>query len=72
MQTIYLVMSVVSILEISIAQQQIGAGLGSKIMKRLIELSALEGAACIKADVFIENKRALKFLEALGAGFGAG
>eukprot|EP00438_Fugacium_kawagutii_P015504 Skav201352 [mRNA] locus=scaffold2643:75342:92343:+ [translate_table: standard] len=40
-------------------------GLGSKIMKRLIELSSLEGAACIKADVFIENKRALKFLEAV-------
>ena len=33
-------------------------------MKRLIELSAMEGAACIKADVFSENKRALRFLEA--------
>ena len=40
------------------------AGLGSKILKRLIELSRMEGAACIKADVFCENKRALRFLEA--------
>ena len=39
-------------------------GLGSKILKRLIELSSMEGAACIKADVFCENKRALRFLEA--------
>ncbi|CAK9061114.1 unnamed protein product [Durusdinium trenchii] len=38
-------------------------GLGSKIMKRLIELAGLEGAACIKADVFSENRRALRFLE---------
>lgn len=48
-------------------------GLGSKIMKRLIELSTMEGAACIKADVFSENKRALRFLEAeLGFGLGLG
>ena len=32
-------------------------------MKRLIELAGLEGAACIKADVFSENRRALRFLE---------
>lgn len=45
-------------------------GLGSKILKRLIELSRMEGAACIKADVFCENKRALRFLE--GHGFQLG
>eukprot|EP00913_Durusdinium_trenchii_P006523 g6127.t1 len=46
-------------------------GLGSKIMKRLIELAGLEGAACIKADVFSENRRALRFLEGHGFALGA-
>jgi acetyltransferase len=42
-----------------VANRWQGAGLGTELMRRLIEIAATEGIRCIKADILSENKAML-------------